>query len=285
MRWESLREEEFDHAIEVSNKVCVVPIGCLEMHGEHLPVGTDTYIVDYVCNEAAKKEEVCVFPPITYGNVPFLTKSKGAIRLTVELMQQFLTELCAEIARNGFKKILIVNGHGGNPPLLQNFVSSTQHTKKDYVVMCRQSYVSDIYSLAEELRSGKEYPELTPEDIAVIYDFVDKKKEDGHAGMEETTKMLAVAPELVELSSMYHADGVSTGRSAYLKDTGILNASARFWVVEHPDQYGGHHPEGASDRIGQVLIRKDIEAQAETVRLLKMDDRILEWNEEWNQSW
>lgn len=285
MKWEELREEEFDNAIEVSNKLCIVPIGCLEMHGEHLPVGTDTIQVTYVCNEAAKVEPVCVFPTITYGNVPFLTKSKGAIRLTVELMQAFLTELCSEIARNGFKKILIVNGHGGNPALLQNFVSSTQHTKKDYVVMCRNSYEYTIRELARDLRAGEVFPELTQEDIDLVLDFDDKGKEDGHGGMEETCNVMAITPELVRLDRMYEVNGVSTGRSRYLKDTGILNGSARFWVVEHPDQYGGDHPEGANARIGSVLLRKDIESQIETCRLLKMDDRVLEWNEEWNQSW
>ena len=42
MRWEFLREEEFPAAIEKAGGLCVIPVGCLEMHGEHLPVGTDS---------------------------------------------------------------------------------------------------------------------------------------------------------------------------------------------------------------------------------------------------
>ncbi len=113
MLWENLREEEFDAAIEKSNKVCVVPIGCLEKHGQHLPVGTDTQTAYYIAKEATKLEDVVVFPPVYFGDVLGLYMWKGTIAFSSELLQQMLTELCAEIARNGFKKILILNGHGG----------------------------------------------------------------------------------------------------------------------------------------------------------------------------
>lgn len=285
MNWEELREEEFDAAIRLSNKLCVVPMGCLEMHGEHLPVGTDTFESTYVCREAAKIEPVCVFPAIPFGNVPFLTKSKGAIRLTVELMQRLLTEVCAEIARNGFKKILLVNGHGGNPPLLENFVSSTQHEKKDYVVMVRHDYHYGPAALLSELNEGKFFPELTDADAVLLREFFAQRKTDGHAGLEETCTSLAIRPDLVRMDRIHAVNGVPNGRTAYLSGTGIHNGSARFWVVEHPDQMGGHAPEGANDRIGRAILRRRIEIQAETCRLLKMDDRILEWNEEWNRSW
>lgn len=285
MRWETLREEEFEEAIRISNKVCVVPVGCLEMHGEHLPVGTDTFEASYVCNKAAEIEPVMVFPAITFGNVPFLTKSKGAIRLTVELMQALLTQICAEIARNGFKKILLVNGHGGNPALLQNFVSSTQHAKKDYVVMCREDYNYGIPEIVRDLDEGKVFPELTSDDVALLRDFIASGKSDGHAGMDETCTSLVVDPELVKLDRIYAADGIPTGRTDYLRGTGILNGSARFWVVEHPDQYGGHPPVGANARIGKVIMDRRVAIQAEVNHLLKMDDRILDWNDEWNHSW
>ena len=132
MRWENLREEEFDSAIEKSNKVCIVPIGCLEMHGQHLPVGTDTKTVEYIANEAAKLEEVVVFPGLYFGSVPGLNMWKGTIDFSLELRLGMLNELCSEIARNGFKKIMLLNGHGGNCATLSAFVRSTLHTKKDY---------------------------------------------------------------------------------------------------------------------------------------------------------
>ena len=159
--WENLREEEFAEAIEASGKVCVVPMGCLEMHGQHLPVGTDAQTVRYIAEEASKIEPVCVFPPLYFGDVNGLTMWRGSIVFSVELLQQMLTELCSEIARNGFKKILILNGHGGNVALLKNFLRSTDHSKKDYTVMFRNEYQFNYTSLVKELDAGQKFPELT----------------------------------------------------------------------------------------------------------------------------
>ena len=109
MLWEELREEEFEEAIRKSGKVCVLPLGCLEMHGQHLPVGTDTMTCSYIAREAAKIEPVVVFPGQWFGSVPGLNMWRGTIDLSLELRLRILDELCSEIARNGFKKILILN--------------------------------------------------------------------------------------------------------------------------------------------------------------------------------
>ena len=60
MFWKALREEEFEEAIEKSGGLCVIPLGCLEKHGQHLPVGTDVYIAESVVEEAAKLEDVVI---------------------------------------------------------------------------------------------------------------------------------------------------------------------------------------------------------------------------------
>ena len=100
MLWENLREEEFENAIKVSNKVCVIPMGCLEKHAQHLPVGTDTQLASYIAQKAAEIEPVVVFPGLYFGDVLGLYMWKGTVTFSSELMQRMLTELCAEIARN-----------------------------------------------------------------------------------------------------------------------------------------------------------------------------------------
>lgn len=67
MNWENLREEEFKEAIKISGGVCVLPVGCIEKHGQHLPVGTDTILATKIVKRAAEREEVCVFPTIPFG--------------------------------------------------------------------------------------------------------------------------------------------------------------------------------------------------------------------------
>ena len=112
MLWEDLREEEFEGAIEKSGGVCVRPIGCLEMHGQHLPVGTDGLKGQALAEMAAEKTGAVVFPSgLWLGDVmgahklqdPASRQRSGYISLSPELLLNILTELCDEIARNGFR--------------------------------------------------------------------------------------------------------------------------------------------------------------------------------------
>lgn len=284
--WENLREEEFDAAIEESGKVCVLPIGCLEMHGQHLPVGTDTKTVRYIAEEASKLERVCVFPALYFGDVSGLTMWKGSVIFSLELLQRMLTELCAEIARNGFKKILILNGHGGNVALLKNFLRSTDHEKKDYTVMFRNEYQFNYTTLVKELDAGVKYPELDESDKEYLREFVCEKKTGGHACLNETSIILAIDPDTVRMDRMHEVDGQSRHKTDYLSRKGIgIQGPCTFWLEDHPDSYEGHHADGATDRIGKAILRRRIELQAEACRLLKADDCVLEWRREWNQKW
>jgi len=62
MLWENLREEEFDNAIKESKGLCILPVGCLEKHGQHLPVGTDVIHITEIAKRAAEIETAMVFP-------------------------------------------------------------------------------------------------------------------------------------------------------------------------------------------------------------------------------
>ena len=277
MRWEDLREEEFDGAIEKSNKLCVVPIGCLEMHGQHLPVGTDTKTCSYIANEAAKLEEVVVFPGLYFGSVPGLNMWKGTIDLSLELRLRMLDELCSEIARNGFKKIMLLNGHGGNCATLSAFVRNTLHKKKDYIVVARNEYQYGIQRLAREIRGGQHFPELTDTDIENVLEFSKNEYLTGHACVNETSIMLEIDPEHVELSRADAVIGEDMHKTDYLTNKPYsIDGGVGFWLLDHPNSFEGEHIEMASANIGKVILRKRIEYQAEACRLLKKDDNILE---------
>lgn len=277
MRWEDLREEEFDGAIEKSNKLCVVPIGCLEMHGQHLPVGTDTKTCSYIANEAAKLEEVVVFPGLYFGSVPGLNMWKGTIDLSLELRLRMLDELCSEIARNGFKKIMLLNGHGGNCATLSAFVRNTLHKKKDYIVVARNEYQYGIQRLAREIRGGQHFPELTDKDIENVLEFSKNEYLTGHACVNETSIMLEIDPEHVELSRADAVIGEDMHKTDYLTNKPYsIDGGVGFWLLDHPNSFEGEHIEMASANIGKVILRKRIEYQAEACRLLKKDDNILE---------
>ena len=279
MLWENLREEEFKDAIKTSGGVCVVPIGCVEKHGQHLPVGTDIQTSYYVARKAAEKEPVVVFPPLYFGDVAEHTTHIGGIGFSQQLLLALLGEICSEISRNGFKKILFLNGHGGNRIMLNFFIRSTMREKKDYVVLSRNDFSYVVKDLARDLEAGEVFPELTEEDIEYVKDFVREGKITGHACLNETSIMMKINPESVKAERMFAESGLPTHKTDYLKWTDVL-ASERFWTAEFPNHYMGDHPTGANARIGEVLLRKRIEHQAETCRLLKADDRILEFNSE-----
>ena len=90
MNWAELREEEFEEAAKKADGLCVIPVGCFEMHGEHLPVGTDVYEAVAVAELAATMEEVVVFPAFEFGDVAGLVEKKGAINLDPELRLRLL---------------------------------------------------------------------------------------------------------------------------------------------------------------------------------------------------
>ncbi len=263
--------------------VCVVPFGCLEMHGQHLPVNTDTLIANYVAKEAAKLESVCVFPELTFGDINSLQGKKGSIVLSPELNTAFLNEICDEIARNGFKKIIILNAYGGNMNLLGNFSRSQMHRKKDCIVFYRNSYSYQITDLARDIKAGNAPAVLTQEDCRNVVAFVEAGKRFGHGCIEETAQILKIAPELVRMDRMCAANGESAHGADYLTEVGLNTVMNFLW--NSLDSYSGSYSPEANLRIGEALLSRDILDQAEACRRLKTDDEVLVRNAQWNNSW
>ena len=121
MEWTKLRQDEFCDAVERSNGVCLIPIGCVESHGIHLPLGCDVFHGRYISAKAAEIADVCVFPEIYFGEKSGAGEYPGTIIFPTPLIWQILEQCCSEISRNGFKKILLVSSHGGNTAMLQAF--------------------------------------------------------------------------------------------------------------------------------------------------------------------
>ena len=285
MKWGELREEEFEDAIRESRGLCVMPVGCMEKHGQHLPVATDTMKITHALSEAAKIEPVMEFPPFEFGDVQGHVVPKGGIRLTVELEQEYLTQLCDEIARNGFKKILLLNSHGGNPYMLGNFVRSTTYKQKDYVVLTHSAGAkyATPYAFKKLIdEKGREAaPELTDEGLKVIDDFVENQRIYGHAGFGETSLIFGCRPDLVRMDREPAESGLNTHASDYLKP---YDDSQRWWGKNYPNSYMGEMPLGCNERFGKLGQRLLTEHVLETIRALKYDDDLLlKWNDEWNE--
>ena len=122
MQWENLNIDEFDDGLIQSKGVVLVPIGCLEKHGSHMPLGTDITIAREMAIRASAIESAMVFPYIPFGIVGEVKHKLGTISLSSNLIYHLLEELCDELVRNGFNKIIFVDGHGGNTNFLKYFL-------------------------------------------------------------------------------------------------------------------------------------------------------------------
>ena len=94
---------------------CILPLGSTEQHA-YLSLAVDCILAEKVAIEAAEPEGVPVFPVQAYGLAPYWQAYPGSVTLKVSTYVQLVSDILDSLARSGFKRILIVNGHGGNSP-------------------------------------------------------------------------------------------------------------------------------------------------------------------------
>ena len=131
-RWDELTAADFERAIARAQNTCVLPFGIVEKHGPHLPLGNDLINVRYASLHAVEQEYAVVFPEYYFGQIFEAKHEPGTIAYSAKLQLELLQETTDEMARNGCKKIVIVNGHGGNNHLLPFFAQSQLATPHDY---------------------------------------------------------------------------------------------------------------------------------------------------------
>ena len=287
MNWENLREDEFKDAVKKSGGVCVLPIGCLERHGAHCPVGTDSIKAKAIAEEAAAIEDVMVFPVgmwlgdvfgIHKENDPFPIKKAGYISINPKTALDILEQLCDEIARNGFKKILILNSHGGNKSLLSFFLRSQEYNRKQYATMVAPIRVKTIYKpdvfYQIMLENRDEYSMLTDADMEVLKEWAEKGSwGGGHADFTETASVMGINPDLIATDRIEIDPEMDLGRASYLKEWGINLTSA--WDADHPNAMNGYIPYGVTATIGQALNTFCAKHLAKMFKVLKEDEECI----------
>lgn len=249
MRWEELTGDEFPLAVERAAGVCLVPCSVIERHGHHLPLGTDMYIGREVCRRAAAVEPAIIFPDNVFGQIQEARHVPGTIAFPVSLSLQFLDAACEEIARNGLRKVVLVNSHGGNSYLLALFAQAQLDRPRSYTL-----YVVD--------------PILMPFDdpeIAAQWETT----VDGHAGESETSQILAIRPDLVHLDVCpTEGEGMPQGRLDALRAAGVYTGI--WWYADHPTHYRGEGRAGAAAK-GDFELQRYAERLATALRLIKQD--------------
>lgn len=123
-RWDELTASDWPLVLKTSDSTCVLPVGILEKHEPHAPLGTDLINVREWSARATKKEYAVVFPDYFYDQINEARHQPGTFSLPARVAWDLLEATCDKIARNGFRKIVIINGHGGNPELIHYFIQT-----------------------------------------------------------------------------------------------------------------------------------------------------------------
>ena len=248
VHWEELTAADFRDAITRAQGTCLLPIGIMEKHGPHLPLGNDLLNVRYASLNAAQQEYAVVFPEYYFGQIFEAKHEPGTVAYSRGLQLQMLQETTDEMARNGCKKVIIVNGHGGNTSLLPFFAQSQLETPHDYVV-----YVQGF------ARSGPGEPKHRSDPAT-----------DQHAGESETSVSMIARPDLVHLDRATQESGADLGRVKLPQGlyTGI------WWYAKYPNHYAG---EGAvaSRELGEFEVKTWINAIVQSIRAVKADRESL----------
>ena len=122
-RFDELTWSDVNEAVAIG-KIPIIPTGSVEQHGPHLPLKVDHVCANTIATEAAKQRSDIglVMPPVSYGYVHHVMDFPGSINIHFEHFIQYVLDICKSLAYHGFKKMVIVNGHGSNEPLV-NLIS------------------------------------------------------------------------------------------------------------------------------------------------------------------
>jgi creatinine amidohydrolase len=222
-------------------RVVIFPIGSVEEHGSHLPLGTDSVQPEYIAIEVAKKTGCLIAPPFRYGICNATRNFTGTITIQFDTLYRLALDVLSELARNGFNRIIIMSGHAGNSHMValrlaaQEVIAKNEEAQPKNKV--RIMVLSD-FDFAEELAQ----------------ELADPK--DGHAGTIETSRMIAIRPDLIK----------GKGKADVWR-------MPRFEVLAHPELFFpsgvNGDPTTASAEKGQKINKYIINEVAKLVKTLQ----------------
>lgn len=231
----------------------VWPLGAIEQHGPHLPVGTDTFTVEHLAQKsaalAASSIPVVVAPTLAFGSSQHHLPFGGTMSLGTETYYRVTHELAESLITSGFKKLFLVNGHGGNHELLQLVARDLALVHPVSVAAASYWTVAWDVLIALDAHLGCRFP--------------------GHAGAFESSVMLSLRPDLV-CEPRPHRDAVeSTDPRGFVRPYRAEHAG--LWqkidgYTDSPDrgnaELGRKYVSAAIDALAKAMI--DFHGQAST---------------------
>ncbi len=256
MQWEHMTATEFASAARETG-VCVIAMGVVEKHSEHLPLGTDFLNGHRIACLAAEKEAAVVFPPFYFGQIYEARCFPGTVTLKPALLLELIQGVLDEIGRNGFKKIIVYNAHGGNTALLTFLAQCSLWEEKPY----------SVYYYAEP---GMLTAERETERASIL-----ETSNHAHACECETSISLANHPQLVKMEKLPPEPAEPLRRLEHLPSmfAGIS------WYADYPDHYAGDARPASAEK-GRLLRNLQVDSLADFIAAVKADRVVPDLNRE-----
>ncbi len=222
--------EECQTYLEHDDRI-VLPIGATEAHGRHLGLGCDFILAEAIARATGERTRLLVAPVLAYGMSYHLTTFPGTLSLAHETLVHVLADLLRSFYRYGFRRVLVVNGHGGNDAPLR----------------------SAVVSISEQLKGlrVKSVSWWTEPDIQRIVEQAAGPQRGTHASTHETAFLMAVRPQAAKLEHAAHRDApVEPSRE-------LLDAQA--FAAHYPDGVMGLEPAKATRELGESIFERAVE--------------------------
>lgn len=227
--WDEYSYNEIEEILK-KNPLIILPIGSVEAHGYHLPLNTDMIQPMWLAEEIAKRFNALILPPIHYGWTEGLASFLGTISIGFDTLKNLVRDILHSVFEQGAKNFLVLSGHASTNHMAALRLACEEIAKKGANIML----LSDYY-IAYQYR-GK----LVPGD-------------DGHAGVIETSRVIAIRPELVKED--YKFERRVAGKYMVVTDYKIIAPYATF-----------SNPEGANRELGEKLNKIILE---ELIKIIK----------------
>jgi creatinine amidohydrolase len=224
LSWEAFRDR-----VPSKTDLVIVPVGTIEAHGA-FPLGTDNIIPTSMAEELAKRFDALIAPLVPYGVTSSLLPYPGSTTVSSETFEQYLFEAAAGLVDTGFKRVLLLNGHGGQTSEVNRVVNQLWDETEAF------SVALEWWGLAEQI-SRDVYGEVTS----------------GHAGVEESAMVLAVRPELID------ADAAVKARRAPRRDGIKARPFPATIILNHEEKDGDGAPVIDHEK-AQTFYRRVVEA-------------------------
>ncbi len=220
-----LKSGEFDKA--------VLAVGSTEYHGEHLPYGTDTLVAEHLAEAVAERVGgMLMLPPLPFGMSMHYASFPIAITLTTETLMKVLTDVMGSLLSHGLRRLLIINGHDGNMAAIE---SATREFRVEHPEM-KVAVLEAWWQTAGEL-----LPEGTFEAWGGL----------GHGGEGETSMMLRVAPELVDMG---RARGVVPDLPEHVQVKWVFSELTPYGVTGDPTKATKRKGEMMREALVELLV-------------------------------